>query len=131
MALNAPLTVPVFALMAALSGMGVGSAGLPVLYLTLFLHVPQMEAQGHNLLFFLAAAGASFSVHLFRTPPLWRLTLILLAAGLPGALLGAHLSAVVSAAFLRRAFGVFLISAGLCGLLAPKKTDQKRQKNDF
>ena len=129
--MNTPLTVSVFALLAALSGMGVGSAGLPVLYLTLALHLPQAEAQGHNLLFFLAAAGASFSVHLFRTPPLWRLSLILLAAGLPGALLGAHLSAVLSAVFLRRAFGVFLILAGLCGLFVPKKTDQRAQKNDF
>ena len=107
--------------------MGVGSAGLPVLYLTLALHLPQTEAQGHNLLFFLAAAGASFSVHLFRTPPLWRLSFILLAAGLPGALLGAHVFAVLPALFLRRAFGVFLMLAGLCGLFVPKQTDQRAQ----
>lgn len=131
MALNTPLTVSVFAVLAALSGMGVGSAGLPVLYLTLVLHMAQTEAQGHNLLFFLAAAGASFSVHLVRTPPLWQLSLILLAAGLPGALLGARLFAVLPAVFLRRAFGVFLVLAGLCGLFAPKQTDQRAQKNDF
>ena len=129
--MNTPLTVSVFALTAALSGMGVGSAGLPVLYLTLALHLPQLEAQGHNLLFFLAAAGASFSVHLFRTPPLWRLSLILLAAGLPGALVGARLGAVLPAVYLRRAFGVFLIAAGLCGLFTGKQTKLRKQKNDI
>lgn len=104
--------------------MGVGSAGLPVLYLTLVLKYPQLEAQGLNLLFFLAAAGASFAVHLCRTPPVWRVALILLAAGLPGAYLGTHLAVVLSAAWLRRIFGVFLILTGLFGLLPQKRTDQ-------
>lgn len=33
-------------------GMGVGGAGLYVLFLTTFGHLPQVEAQGKNLLFF-------------------------------------------------------------------------------
>ena len=39
-------------------GMGVGGAGLYVLFLTTFGHLPQVEAQGKNLLFFLAAAAS-------------------------------------------------------------------------
>ena len=38
---------------ALLSGMGVGSAGLLVTYLALVLGMPQLQAQGLNLLFFL------------------------------------------------------------------------------
>ena len=130
MALNSPLTVLVFFLLALLSGMGVGSAGLPVLYLTLLLHYPQLQAQGLNLLFFLAAAGASLTVHLRRTPPYFRVALILLAAGLPGALLGARLAVLLTAVRLRRIFGIFLILTGVLGLLPAKRTDQNRKKND-
>ena len=40
-------------LIATLSGLGVGSAGLLVAFLTLCEGMPQLEAQGQNLLFFL------------------------------------------------------------------------------
>ena len=46
-------------LIATLSGMGIGSGGLMVLYLTFVRHAPQLTAQGFNLLFFLFAAAAS------------------------------------------------------------------------
>jgi len=131
MALNSPLTVLVFALFALLSGMGVGSAGLPVLYLTWVLRYPQFEAQGLNLLCFIAAAGASLTVHLRRTPPLYAVALLLLAAGLPGAWFGTRLTAVLPAVWLRRLFGAFLVLTGLVGLLAPKRTDKSQKKNAF
>ena len=44
---------------AALAGMGIGSGGLLVLYLTLIRGTPQLSAQGFNLLFFLFSSGAS------------------------------------------------------------------------
>ena len=44
------LSVFVVFLIAVLSGMGVGSAGLLVAYLTAFADVPQITAQGINLL---------------------------------------------------------------------------------
>ena len=45
---------------AMLAGVGVGGGGLLVIYLTLAVTMPQLEAQGINLLFFIAASlGAS------------------------------------------------------------------------
>ena len=38
---------------ALLSGLGVGSGGLLVIYLTLYAGTPQLQAQGVNLVFFL------------------------------------------------------------------------------
>ena len=47
-----PVLIAAF-LSAILSGLGVGSAGIFVLYLTLIAGFPQPEAQALNLLFFL------------------------------------------------------------------------------
>ena len=97
---------------ALLSGLGVGSGGLLVIYLTLYTGMPQLRAQGINLVFFLFAAGASMLSHLAQRKLIAPLCILLITAGLPGAMLGASLAAVLPAALLRRLFGVFLIAAG-------------------
>ncbi|MBQ2719173.1 MAG: hypothetical protein IJF73_03800, partial [Clostridia bacterium] len=51
---------------AVLSGLGVGSGGLYLLYLTDVLGVGQYAAQGQNLLFFILATLASALLHLGR-----------------------------------------------------------------
>ena len=48
-------------IIALLSGMGIGSGGLLVIYLTLLEKVPQLTAQGINLLFFIFASASSRS----------------------------------------------------------------------
>ena len=45
-------------------GMGVGGGGLLIIYLTLYLHMPQLSAQGTNLLLFVIAGIASLPFHL-------------------------------------------------------------------
>ena len=117
---------------ACLSGLGVGSAGLLVAWLSLVRGVPHLTAQGLNLLFFLCSAGAALAVHIFRTPPKWRYVLLLLPVGIGGSLLGAYLTAVLPRAWLRRLFGIFLILVGTRGLFRGKhsrgKTPQKTTK---
>ncbi len=107
-------------LIALLSGLGVGSAGLLVVFLTTVEHLPQLSAQGLNLLFFLCAGGAALCVHIFRTPLLWGLLLILLPTGLLGAFLGAYLAPLLPRMLLRRCFGALLILSGALGLLRKK-----------
>ena len=51
------LTVSVALAIAILSGLGVGSAGLLVVFLTVVSELPQRTAQGVNLMFFLFASG--------------------------------------------------------------------------
>ena len=79
------ITVAAAFLIAILSGMGVGSAGLLVVYLTVVMGAPQLMAQGINLLFFLFAASAALCVHFLRRKiPLSRVILASLA-GMAGA----------------------------------------------
>ena len=108
---------------AMLSGLGIGSGGLLVIYLTLLGDLPQLRAQGINLVFFLFSAGASMLAHLARRKLIAPLCILLITAGLPGALLGASLAAILPAALLRRLFGAFLIAAGTLTLT---KRDTRR-----
>ena len=111
------LTFFVALAVALLSGMGTGSAGLLVIFLTLVQGVPQLEAQGLNLLFFLFSAAAALCVHARRTPPFWGLLPLLIPIGLLGARWGTALALRLPQASLREVFGWFLILSGGIGLL--------------
>lgn len=108
---------------AVLSGLGVGSGGLLVIYLTLLGAVPQLQAQGINLVFFIFSAGASMPMHLLHRRILLPLCILLIVSGIPGALIGSSLAAILPAALLRRLFGAFLVIAGLLTLT---RNDKKR-----
>lgn len=114
-------TLLIFLILAILSGLGVGSAGLPVIYLTLVEGLPQLQAQGISLIFFLFSSGAALLVHLLRTPPL-RAVFLLLPTGLAGAFLGSLLAGVLPQSILRTVFAVFLIVTGALGLFSRRKT---------
>ena len=112
------LAVTVIAAFAAaiLSGMGVGSAVLFVLYLTLVAGYAQPEAQAINLLFFLLSAGAALMLHIRERRIPRRLVLFLIACAIPGALAGSYLVRVLDASLIRRLFGGMLVASGLLGL---------------
>ena len=110
---------------AVLSGLGVGSGGLLVIYLTLLGAVPQLQAQGINLVFFLFSAGTSMLVHVSRRRLLPGLCILLIAAGIPGTLIGSWLASLLPAAALGKLFGAFLVTAGLMTLTR----DDKKQRH--
>lgn len=106
----------VFFVLALLSALGVGSAGLPVVYLTLVHGVPQLTAQGTSLCFFVLSAGVSLLFQLLHAPP-HRAVLLLIPAGLLGALFGVLLANALPGEILRMLFAAFLIATGAVGLL--------------
>ncbi len=99
-----------------LSGLGIGSAGLFVLYLTLVLHMEQVAAQGLNLLFFLASAGVSLLLHVGRRHIPWSVVGLLVISALPGAVLGTYLASVLDSLLIRRMFGAMLVISGSMAL---------------
>lgn len=110
---------------AILSGLGVGSAGVFVLYLTLVAGFPQPEAQALNLLFFLLSAGAALLYHVRERKIPLRVVLFLVACALPGALGGCILVRVMDAALIRRLFGGMLVVTGLPVLLKRSSPQKK------
>lgn len=116
----------VSAAVAALSGMGVGSGGLLVVWLTRADGLGQVEAQGANLLFFLFASAASCAVNL-RLRRVGAGTAVLLAAGgVVGAVLGACLASVLDPTLLRRLFGGMLLVTGVPALVRSLAAFRKR-----
>jgi uncharacterized membrane protein YfcA len=111
------LTVLAAFLAAVLSGLGIGSAGLFVLYLTFIAGYGQPEAQATNLLFFLLSAGAALLLHVRDRRIPWRSVLFLILCALPGAFLGAWLVRILDASLIRRLFGGMLVVTGLPVLL--------------
>ena len=111
---------------AALSGMGVGSGGLFVIWLTLVTDTPQFAAQGLNLLFFLFSSGTSLLVHVKKRNILWGAVLVLSVVGIVGSLLGSFVAGFISATVMRKIFGLMLIVSGSFVLFARKKSVKRR-----
>lgn len=122
-----PILIAAF-LSAILSGLGVGSAGIFVLYLTLIAGFPQPEAQALNLLFFLLSAGAALLLHIRERRIPLRVVLFLAACAVPGALIGSYLVRVLDPTLIRKLFGGMLVVTGLPVLLGKAKTP-RRQKH--
>lgn len=105
----------------ALAATGVGGGGLYILYLTLVCGLPQLQAQGINLAFFMISAVSSLLVHAKKRKISLPIVLTLGITGALGALLGARLASVLDTALLSKAFGAFLIFCGIQTLFSSKK----------
>jgi uncharacterized membrane protein YfcA len=113
---------------AILSGMGVGSAGIFVLYLTLIAGFSQPDAQAVNLLFFLLSAGAALLLHVRERIIPRRVVPFLIACAIPGAFLGCYLARVMDATLLRRLFGGMLTVTGIPSLLSRRSPGNEGQR---
>lgn len=100
-------------LIAILSGLGVGSGGLLVIYLTLIENVPQILAQGMNLIFFICASTSSVIYNIKKRSIPVRLVLLLSVIGILGSFLGTKLSLIIHESITRKIFGAMLILSGI------------------
>lgn len=95
-----------------LSGFGIGGGSLLMLWLTCIMHVPQLQAAGTNLLYFLACAPPALYSH-------WKNGLIdpkaacfCIAAGIPLSIAGCFFAAHLDLSLIRRGFGLLLLWIG-------------------
>lgn len=98
---------------AVLSGMGIGSGGLFSIWLTAVAGMPQLAAQGMNLLFFIFSGGASMLLHLSRRKIYWRAVLLLSSTGILGTVVGSVVAGLLPVKLIRVAFGLMLIGSGI------------------
>ena len=99
-----------------LAGLGVGSGGILIVYLTAVDGMPQLFAQGLNLFTFVFALAAALIVHLHRhTLPVLVLFLTLIF-GVTGALCGGLLAHMMQAELLRLLLGILLLFMGALAL---------------
>ncbi|MBR5452909.1 MAG: hypothetical protein IKV54_02410 [Clostridia bacterium] len=105
------------ALFAALVGMGVGSGGLYLIFLTLVRGTEQLTAQGMNLYFFLAASAGATVLNLCRRRADIRAAAVLGGVGAVAAAGGAALAGALDGELLRRLFGGFMVISGVFAFL--------------
>lgn len=111
-------------LVAVLSGLGVGSGGLFIIWLTL-MGVGATQARGMNLLFFVFSASAALVFHLKNKRNVdLGLVLYLAAFALLGTVVGGYMGRLIEGDLLRRIFGGLLVLSG-CYTLFGKKLGKK------
>ena len=110
------------AIIAILTGLGVGSGGLLVIYLTLVSGIDQPVAQGINLLFFLCAGGSALTVHTTHRRLYPFMILLTVLFGIGGSLLGSTLARALPPVLLRRIFGGMLVFSGIGTWLRTSKS---------
>lgn len=115
------------ALSGVIASMGLGGGFVLLIWLTLHDGMPQRQAQGVNLLFFLPIALISVVMHLRSGLIDKRLVLAMIPGGVAGAVLGALASQMVGNDILRKIYAVFLLFFGLRELFR-KSTERSQDK---
>ncbi|WP_243152046.1 sulfite exporter TauE/SafE family protein [Pseudoflavonifractor sp. 524-17] len=111
-----------------LSGFGVGGGTLLLVYLTAFAGVPQNQAQGINLLYFLPAAAMALPAH-YKNGYIHRPTVgPAAAAGLAAAAVAAWIATAMDVQLLHRCFGGFLLIIGMRELFQKEEGQTPEEK---
>lgn len=109
------------ALTGLLTGAGIGGGSLLLLYMTVFQKVPQLEAQGINLLYFLAATPLSLYFHIRAHRVETKGAAIAALCGAATCLAGCWAAGAIDAAWLQKGLGAVLLFIGCKELLAKEK----------
>ena len=115
-------------LIACLSGLGIGSGGLLVIWLTMIEGISAETARGLNLLFFVFSASAALLIHLLKGRVKTRLVAILSCFSCLGTLIGTYLGSRLDPLLLKRIFGAMLTASGSYSLFGTFKKRLKRGK---
>ena len=116
---------------AILSGLGVGSGGLLVIWLTMVEGINAISARGLNLLFFIFSASAALIFHILRKRLRYRLVIFMAVFACVGTAVGSYVGAYIKAEHLRHFFGVMLVLSGGYTIVTKisshfKKSDKKQ-----
>lgn len=101
-----------FLFAAVLTGLGIGSGGFLIVYLTALKGIPQLEAQALNLIFFILCASVSTIINIRSKRIIAPFFFMMSFFGVIGAVLGSIIAANISGSILKHLFGFFLILLG-------------------
>jgi uncharacterized membrane protein YfcA len=107
-------------LIAILSGLGVGSGGLLVIWLTEICGTAPVQARGLNLLFFVFSATSALLFHLKRRKINLKLAMFLASFALLGTFAGTFVGKAITPILLKKIFGIMLVSSGIYTLFGKK-----------
>jgi len=111
---------------AVIGALGMGGGSVLIIYLTAYLGLEQLAAQGINLVFFLPVAAVALIFHHKHSLIKWKVALLCAAVGLAGVYFGQMIAMRVGSELLQKLFGGFLLIIGLREIFA--KNPQKPGK---
>ncbi len=110
------------------SGMGMGGGVVLIPALVLAVGPEQHIAQSVNLLFFIPTAIIALIIHIKNKRIDFEIALPIIVFGLCGAFLGSWLAVRLTGGYLRRLFGVFLLSMSVYEILRKGKGKKRKKK---
>lgn len=93
--------------------MGLGGGAVLIIYLTVFADIPQLKAQGINLIFFLPIGAVAVAIYAKRKEIRWRVVLPVICGGVVGSVLGLLLTKLIGGTWTAKIFGALLIFWGM------------------
>ena len=110
-------------------GMGLGGGAVPIPVLTLFLNMPQKQAQVINLIYFVPTAVIALTDHIKNKRIEKNILPPMTAAGVMGCIIGAFAAMLLSGGILRRMFGLFMSIMGIRELVIGIRPEQEPAQN--
>ncbi|MCL2857508.1 MAG: sulfite exporter TauE/SafE family protein [Oscillospiraceae bacterium] len=98
---------------AVIGALGMGGGSVLIIYLTAYLGLEQLAAQGINLVFFLPVAAVALVAHHKHGLIKWQVALPCAVVGLAGVYFGQMLAMHVGSELLQKLFGGFLLIIGV------------------
>ncbi len=105
----------------AVGAMGFGGGGILILYLVLYKDMPQLNAQGINLIFFIPAAITALIKHRKNNLIDRKMSLTFIVYGIIGVGIGYILINHLETQLIRKIFSIALISVGIKSLIFKNK----------
>lgn len=104
-----------------ISGMGIGGGAILIPSLVLFMGVPQIEAQGINLVVFIPIGLVALLTHRKEGNIDHRYNKMIIIGGIVGGVIGSIIAFRIKQDNLRRYFGFFLLLIGIYEFFKKKK----------
>ena len=111
-----------------IGGMGLGGGAVLLIYLTVFANVPQLTAQGINLIFFIPIGLLAVIVYSFKKQIRWKKALLIALGGIIGAFIGISAVKLIGSDITGKIFAFLLIFLGLKEVFS-KSPLKKNKKN--
>lgn len=118
-------------IIAILSGMGVGSGGLLMIWLTEVTNYSPSEARSINLLFFLFSASSALLVCIKRRQFKFKYIFLSAILGIIGSVIGTYIGMNVSNEVLRKIFGYMLIFTGTYSFISVISKKKRKSNTRF
>lgn len=96
-----------------IASMGMGGGAVLLIYLNLFANIPQLTAQGINLIFFIPTAVLALIVYIKAKQIKFKKILPIVVLGLVGAIIGLYLTNIINPQWLNKIFGGLLVIIGI------------------